>query len=469
MQLLNQSGSLPEIKVVRYAFFDGDNIGNAIENLLRKGRVKEATHLSESIKLAIFKIELFVKSTNNSELVISGGDDVLISYDPVENETAFLEEIISIFNSFTGLSMSCGVGNSVNQALVNLASVKQGTKGEILRRPEGIEYENNLAKQTKLYIFTKSNRPDPYINVIAHCATEYKYLDQITLVGITEDRGQILSIESDLESIKNSISTRLEELSEGKYPKEVEGQQTLLDIQMKPAARQRYAALKGLTIKLKVLDYRILEKELSSLMSSSTPFEYIFDVTAVSKGYLVDVYTLLRFKNVSAIHTFEIIKEKLYYDERDLIHNLNYGRSYEFPCLSGSLHTERKIVISEDSLTSDSELNRLQSDLQVLECEQDKLENKVATDFAKFWSLSYFAVLLLLIALSYWKIRQSGGWDWLEPTLYIVTSAWFLFNFLLQIVFGGTAPSFDPKSLFFSLREAKKKKLQEDRSPARRR
>lgn len=45
----------------KYAFFDGDNVGNTLENLLASGRISEASHLSKSIKLAIFQIELLVK------------------------------------------------------------------------------------------------------------------------------------------------------------------------------------------------------------------------------------------------------------------------------------------------------------------------------------------------------------------------------------------------------------------------
>lgn len=467
MQLLDWS-DLPKIKAARYAFFDGDNIGNAIENLLNSGRVKEATHLSESIKLAIFKIELFVESKNGAEILISGGDDILVKYDFSENEKVFLEEITKIFNSFTGLSMSCGVGSNVNQALANLMTVKSQNKGEILLENEGLKVQDGLATQSKLYIFTTSERPDPYINVIAHCAANYQYLNQVTLIGITEDRGKILSETDRLKRIKQNITDRLDELSDGKYRKKIDDQQTLSDIQMEPADRKRYSSLKGLTIETKVLDYQILEKEISSLIHSPDACEHIFDVTAVAKGYLVDVYVILRFKNISAVHTFEIFK-KLSFDERDLIHNLVYKKTYAYTCLAETTHTRSKMILGEGSIVSENELNRLQSDFQMLENERIELENRISTDFARFWSMLYFFILLSLISLSYWKITQPGGWDWLEPTIYVVTSAWFLLIFLLQLIFSGKAPSFDPKDLFISLKDWKKKKLEKNRTVTKRR
>jgi len=458
MQLLINPFSKFEMRTVRYAFFDGDNIGNAIENLLNSGRVKEATHLSESIKLAIFQIELFIKSRKDAELIIAGGDDVLIKYDATVNDYAFLQEVLNIFNNFTGLSMSCGAGDSVNQAITNLMSVKQQNKGGVLLTSEGIGTQNDSMKQTKLYIFVTSEIPDPYINVIAHCNANYRSLSQVTLVGITEDRGRIPTEIGKLERLRQNISDLLDNLCRSKYPKKVDGQLTLLDIQIEPADRQRYDDLKRLTLETKVLDYQILGEEISSLIHSTDSFKYIFDVTAVAKSYLVDVYTILRFKNVSDIYSFELFKKRDF-DERDLIHNLVYRKTYGFTCLAETPHTENKIIVSETAIVTENEFNRLQADFSMLENGRNSLEDKVANDFARFWSLSYLGVLLSLFAFSSWIIAQPGGWNWLEPTIYIVPFAWFLLNFLLQIVFGGKAPSLNPKDLFPSLKSWKKKKL----------
>ncbi|WP_017662074.1 mCpol domain-containing protein [Baaleninema simplex] len=461
MQILDKS-SESQSKVIRYAFFDGDNIGNAIKNLLNSGRVKEAIHLSESIKLAIFKIEIFVESTSGAELIFSGGDDILIKYNYMKNEYIFLEKILSIFNSFTGLSMSCGVGDSANQALLNLMKIKNKDKGGILMTSKRLEIEDNLMP-TKLYIFATSENPDPYINVIAHCAANYRDLNHVTLIGIMEDRGKRLSETDKLKNISKKISDLLDALSEGKYSKKIDDPQTLLDIDMEPADRQRYMALKGLTLETKVLDYQFLDREISNLIYSSNPFEYIFDVTAFAKGYLVDVYTILRFKNISSIHSLEIFKEPNF-DEKDLIHNLIYRKTYAFTCLAETLHTRSKIVVNESSIVSESEFNRLQSYCQMLENERNNLEHKTSNNFAKFWSLAYGFILVCLFLFSFWIVNQKGGWDWLEPTIYIVTFLWYLFNFVLQVISTGKFPSFNPRDLFLSLRDWKKKKLEQARS-----
>jgi hypothetical protein len=140
-------------ETIRYAFFDGDNIGNAIDNLLNSGRIQEATHLSESIKYAVSQIERFIGSSDGAALIIAGGDDVLIKYDPDRYKIGFLENISGIFEKYTGLSMSCGVGNNVSQAVSSLMNVKQQNKGSISNVDESTQSYHHRNKQTRLYIF----------------------------------------------------------------------------------------------------------------------------------------------------------------------------------------------------------------------------------------------------------------------------------------------------------------------------
>src|SRR5262249_14875922 len=47
----------------------------------------------------------------------------------------------------------------------------------------------------------------------------------------------------------------------------------------------------------------------------------VFDVTTVLKSYLVDIYTILRFRNITSIRSFELF-DKRTFDEKELIHNL---------------------------------------------------------------------------------------------------------------------------------------------------
>ncbi|MBI1764795.1 MAG: hypothetical protein HYR56_25575 [Acidobacteria bacterium] len=450
-----------QVGTVKYAFFDGDNIGNSIENLLNNGRVKEATHLSESIKLAIFQIESLINSTTGAELIIAGGDDVLIKYDFDKHDYNFLENIASIFTKHTGLSMSCGVGDNVPQAINNLMNAKQQSKGSI-KSSSKEETQVVRPKQTKLFIFATSDLPDPYINVIAHCIAYYENLTQVVLINITEDRGKIESKEDDLSRLKELISKQLSSLVSGKYLKKKGSQWEELDIEIQPIHCLRYKNLQRIIPDTKVIVYEDLEKETSILLNDIDSFAYIFDVTAFLKSYLVDVYTILRFKNVSTIYSFELSNERTF-DHKELIHNLTYNKTYDYACLAESSYTNNKIVVSETSVISESNYNRLVTTFNLLERSHTQLEDKLATNFAQLVLLAYFLISLPVFAWVCWSIAQPEGWNRMEPLAFKLTFGWFLLTYLLQSLIKGKFLSLDPKELFHVLKEWKKKKLEKSR------
>lgn len=107
-----------------YAFFDGDDIGNTIEILLTEDKVVEAVRLSENIKLAMQKIEQLLLVKDDVQLILIGGDDILIEYNEEKYDKDILEEIMNIFKDITGKSMSCGVGDTLPNAIWCLHTAK---------------------------------------------------------------------------------------------------------------------------------------------------------------------------------------------------------------------------------------------------------------------------------------------------------------------------------------------------------
>jgi len=117
---LNQK---PKNEIV-YAFFDGDNISDAIEILLVENKIIEATRLSEDIKEAMYEIEKKLKSIIGVEIVIIGGDDLLIRYEGEKLTKAVVEDVRKLFKSKTGISMSCGIGANITESIQNLHLAK---------------------------------------------------------------------------------------------------------------------------------------------------------------------------------------------------------------------------------------------------------------------------------------------------------------------------------------------------------
>ncbi|MCW5202856.1 mCpol domain-containing protein [Desulfobulbus sp. N2] len=107
-----------------YAFFDGDNIGTTIEILLTESKTNEAIMLSENIKTVMIEIENFLETIEYVEVLISGGDDLLIHFEKIEDSDELIDIIRRMFYSKTGTSMSCGVGTDVPQSIWNLHLAK---------------------------------------------------------------------------------------------------------------------------------------------------------------------------------------------------------------------------------------------------------------------------------------------------------------------------------------------------------
>ena len=107
-----------------YAFFDGDDIGPTVEILLLEGRIIEAQAFSNSIKEALQEIEVYLRSFDWLNIIIIGGDDILLEVNTQSISQEFLEKIRQIFKDKTGNSISCGVGDNLTEAIFNLRLAK---------------------------------------------------------------------------------------------------------------------------------------------------------------------------------------------------------------------------------------------------------------------------------------------------------------------------------------------------------
>jgi hypothetical protein len=460
---INERGEDLCLDDFKYAFFDGDNVGNTLENLLASGRISEASHLSESIKLAIFQIELLVKTVGEAEILIAGGDDILIIYNSKKHDLDFLHNISNLFSRYTGLSMSCGIGNDVDHAIANLSRAKQYNKGSITSEVTQSNQYMHLMKCTNLYIFSTSENPDPYINVMAHCVANYENLNQVFLLGITGDRRKV-SLERDkLERLKQNIDEQLDSLVSRKYLRRKGKDIEEVEIEIESIDCQTYSRLKDLDISIKALIFDDLEQEISKLLSSEDSILHVFDVTTVLKSYLVDIYTILRFRNISSIYSFELFNKRSY-DDKELIHNQEYKKNYDFVCLATSSHTSSKIIVGQDSVISESEFNKLQSEIHSLKADYNSLEDTLANDFARFFVFAYFLLLMLYWVWSCWNIfTQPEGWNRVEPISFLITLAWVLASYLLQVLFTGRFPEVDPRGLFKALIAWRKRRLNRQR------
>ena len=107
-----------------YAYFDGDNIGNSIELLLLNANVKEASELRVKLNNAISQLKEELSDKLDIEIILYGGDDLLIKYDDVSNHLNTIQVARNNYFDCCGHYISCGCGNTLNIAMQNLRKAK---------------------------------------------------------------------------------------------------------------------------------------------------------------------------------------------------------------------------------------------------------------------------------------------------------------------------------------------------------
>jgi hypothetical protein len=435
-----------------YAFLDGDNIGIRLEELLSKNKTSEASLLSENIKIAMLEIDKILNSKPDVKIIIIGGDDVLIQYDHEKYGTDIIDEILNTFKVITGLSMSCGIGLSIGQSIINLDNAKKSGKNKI----EASLYLPlvEMSKTATLYLFVDSDIPDVYVNSIV-CCFERKQdftLGKVCLVGITRDHNSD-SLKKEIESIAIKVKKQFELLQTGKYLcKDFKSKQPLeRDIDIEDHQKLRYAVVNNAVInnnelKVEAILYSLLGTRINQYISEGGLC--IFDLSAVRKAFLLDVYTILRISNINHIFTFELKRKGRTYDDQDLIHNLSLDyNEYEYVPLNESLYTSGSVI------------NISQADLDSRYA--DKVNGLIDDYSDEIARLYLFLVLLIALAILIMcvYIVFNNGWTWFEAWTFVaLVPAIYVLSTLIKIIWGVDF-SVDPNSLHMHFKIWKSKKI----------
>jgi len=259
-----------------------------------------------------------------------------------------------------------------------------------------------------LCIFVTSAVPDVFINAIGYCL-EHHSISNVLLISITKDKGQKSSEEDKLRQIRDSIFRQLTLLQAGKYEyKNKEKATAVRDIEISPHHRMRYANIGHLPISTKVYIYSELETEIELLLQKKE-HRYLFDVSAILKAYLVDVFALLLARRVVDIYAFELRLRDRFYDERDLIHNLSLDTGdYEYVNITQSQY------VAGLTFETKKQLQLKEQSHQALET----LIDNISTKFAKRTMLLYGISVLFIWTLMARSILLAD-WNKIEPWTFV--------------------------------------------------
>lgn len=115
-----------------YVLGDGDKIREKIEYYLLNHDIEALSNFSQNLTIAIIEIKECAISTMSAQIILAGGDDILF-YAPHEKyQNELLQKIQQVFLNKTGVTISFGVGKTIEAAYINLRKAKSSKNNKIV-------------------------------------------------------------------------------------------------------------------------------------------------------------------------------------------------------------------------------------------------------------------------------------------------------------------------------------------------
>ncbi|MDQ3011386.1 MAG: hypothetical protein M3X11_11865 [Acidobacteriota bacterium] len=268
-----------------------------------------------------------------------------------------------------------------------------------------------------LFIFVTSDRPDVYINTTYYCVEHYG-IKEIIYLGITKDKLKESSEEEYLKSVRQRVIDQLTGLKDGKYSYWDKDERRWKDkvVDVSTHYRSKYAAIAMMREpQVEVLVYDKLEAEIKEFLRIKGS-DCIFDVSAISKSYLVDVYTLLLSQGASDIYAFEL-RKRPDFDERDLIHKLSIDEgNYGYVKMTESSYTLGTAIKSKHEL---EKLRQVDEAAHTVWEMFRKALAKIADEFSVV-ALWVYGLMVITSAVLLVYYVAKNKWDQIEPKMFIL-------------------------------------------------
>ncbi|MEO0769232.1 MAG: hypothetical protein AAFY72_07325, partial [Cyanobacteria bacterium J06649_4] len=433
-----------------------------------------AKQLSENIRKSILELERKILEYDGVGVIIAGGDDLLLEYDPSVCPSDLIESIPRDFEKKTGISMSFGIGTSISSSMENLNFSKRSS----LQNSTSARGEDTRIKKDDdavLIIFSDSLSPDPYINVIAHWYARSR-LRKVSLLKIEKDIGKIRIATAELEQLKERIFLQIKLLSKSKYLRKKRGTQNdweEVEVQLSENEKDFYRILDGgissVLFDEIVYDYAEIAHQLPIYISANRKsfVQSIFDISTVKKELIVDIYVILSMEGISNINTFQLIPKPTY-SEKDLLHCLRFDEQYKYPSVANSNFTADKTVAFSKDLSNAIDYHGRNSSLQETLRKQEtsikQLKMQVADVFASFCMTMILFVFVLPVC-SIVAVLAFRDWDdgFEKYTFIVPVICLFVASFIFQAIFRMNF-SLNPQSIRKAIKDWKLKELEKSKS-----
>lgn len=111
---------------------DVDNAGDSIELALLNSDYINAQNIHNRIQNNIDLVFKKLQDNNSVTILMKGCDDILFSINEENYDYTFLKNLKNEFNLHSNFTLSIGIGDSINESMLNLRKAKISGKNKIV-------------------------------------------------------------------------------------------------------------------------------------------------------------------------------------------------------------------------------------------------------------------------------------------------------------------------------------------------
>ena len=115
-----------------YVLGDGNNIRENVEFYLLNHDLVSLTNFSQNLTIAINEIKEIAISTMSARVILAGGDDILFSVPREKYRKELIQKLQQVFLNITGVTISFGVGKTIEAVYINLRRAKTNKDTDIV-------------------------------------------------------------------------------------------------------------------------------------------------------------------------------------------------------------------------------------------------------------------------------------------------------------------------------------------------
>ncbi len=119
-----------------YVLGDGNHIRERVEFYLLNHDLESLTNFSQNLTIAINEIKEIAISTMSARVILDGGDDILFHVPREQYRKELIQKFQQIFHNITGVTISFGVGKTIEAVYINLRRAKTNKDDKIVEEED---------------------------------------------------------------------------------------------------------------------------------------------------------------------------------------------------------------------------------------------------------------------------------------------------------------------------------------------